>query len=188
MYIKNQLKKRLFLSVVTVTLLVITILGSSYALFMDVKTDVNAQVLTVGDLQITFSGGSSINVEGIDPMTDTVAYQQSNNIYEFTIQNTGTVPYTYQILLEDNQDYINEELLSHSFIRLDLNSTGAKTLGDSENGEIFEGNLLAGNSKAFNLRLWVADADTYNLPNEALGSEIHLKIIVDGKAGLSEEG
>lgn len=188
MYIKNQLKKRFILSAVTVIALVITILGSSYALFMDVKTDVNDQVMTVGDLQVTFTGGSSINITGIEPMTDVVAYGKSNNLYTFTIQNTGTVPYTYKIYLENNNDYLGSPLLNHNYIRFDFNNTGAKTLGSIPNAEIFEGNLPAGQSKAFNLRLWVADASTYNLPNEALGSEIHLNIVTDGKAGVSETG
>lgn len=186
MYLKKQLKKRFFVSIVTVMILVMTIIGSSYALFMDVKTDVNAQVLTVGDLQVTFTGGSSININGIEPMTDATAYAEANNVYTFTIQNTGTVPYTYKIHLKDNPDYGGVNLLSHSYIRHDFNNTGAKVLSSLPDGEVFEGNLSAGQSKLFNIRLWVADANTYNLPNSALGSQIHLNIIVDGKAGIKE--
>ena len=37
MYIKNQLRKRFIISAITVIIMVITILGSSYALFMDIK-------------------------------------------------------------------------------------------------------------------------------------------------------
>ena len=40
-----------------------------------------------------------------------------------------------------------------------------------------------GATNTYNLRLWVADASTYRLPNSALGQEIHLKIFVEGKAG-----
>ncbi|MDD2504973.1 MAG: hypothetical protein PHF21_01720 [Bacilli bacterium] len=183
MYIKNQLKKRFIISVVTVIALVITIISSSYALFMDIKTDVNAQILSVGDLQVTFTGGSNININGIEPMSDSVAYSKTNNIYTFTIQNTGTVPYAYDISLENNPDYQSSPLLNHAFIRLDFNYTGARTLSQIADSKIFQGNLPAGQAKQFDLRLWVGDADTYNLPNEALGSEIHLNIIVDGKAG-----
>ena len=42
-------------------------------------------------------------------------------------------------------------------------------------------------SELFTLRLWVADAALYQLPNEALGSEIHLNIVIKGKAGIIEE-
>ncbi len=186
MYIKNQLKKRLLISVVTVFLLVLTIIGSSYALFLDVKNDTNDQILSVGDLQITYLGGAAINIAGLTPMLDETAYQQTNNVYSFTIQNTGTVPYTFSINLENNEEYQGETLLNHNYIRYDLNDTGANLLGNKTNGKIFEYTLEAGQARLYNLRLWVADATIYNLPNEALGSKIHLSIVVTGKAGTLE--
>lgn len=185
MYIKNQLRKRFIISAITVIIMVITILCSSYALFMDIKTDVNDQVLTVGDLQITFLGGSSINVNDIDPMSDEEAEELTNNEYTFTIQNGGSVPYSYTIYVQDNPAYSEVTLLNHAYIRVNFNNTGARTLSDLTGGEVFQGNLAAGQSKAFVLKVWVADPDLYDLPNEALGSEIHLNIVVDGRAGVS---
>lgn len=185
MYIKKYLHNRLLFSIISVVIIALGIIGSSYALFMDIKTDVNAQVLTVGDLQVTFTGGSTISIEDLDPMTDTEAYNQTDNTYTFTIQNTGTVPYTYTISLIDNDEYPSETLLNPSFIRFDFNNVGAQTLGDIEDREIFKGNLGVGQSKLFTFRLWVGGPNIENMPNEALGSEVRLKIIVDGKAGIS---
>lgn len=185
MYIRNQLRKRFIISAITVMVMVITILGSSYALFMDIETDVNAQVLTVGDLQITFTGGSSINIEDIEPMSDVEAEALSNNEYTFAIQNTGTVPYSYTIYVADNPDYSDRPLLNYAYIRVNFNNTGPRTLSEITDGEVFQGNLGVGQSKAFELKVWVADPDIYNLPNDTLGSEIHLNIVVDGNAGVS---
>lgn len=185
MYIKKYLHNRLLFSIISVVIIALGIIGSSYALFMDIKTDVNAQVLKVGDLQVTFTDNSSIDIESLDPRTDEDAYDQTDNIYTFTIQNTGTVPYTYDISLVDNDEYSSETLLNPSFIRFDFNNVGARTLSDVEDRKIFQGNLDVGQTKIFNIRLWVGGPYIENIPNEALGSGIHLKIIVDGKAGIS---
>lgn len=186
MYIKKQLKKRLFISVATVFILVITIVGSSYGLFMDVKTDVKTQVLNVGDLQITYTTGSAINVTELKPMPDELALLESNNVYTFAIDNTGTVPYTYSISVDDNPSLLDRKLLSHNYIRYDLNEEGPNLLGNQPQNKIYNSILEPGKSKWFSLRIWVADANIYKLPNEALGSEVHLNIVINGKAGVIE--
>ncbi|MDD2238887.1 MAG: hypothetical protein PHH51_03300 [Bacilli bacterium] len=186
MYIKSQLKKRLFISVATVFILVITIVGSSYGLFMDVKTDIKAQVLSVGDLQITYTSGSAINLTELKPMSDELAMLESNNIYTFAIDNTGAVPYTYSISLDDNPSLLDRNLLSHNYIRYNLNEEGPNLLGNQPQNKIYTGVLEPGKAKWYSLRIWVADANIYELPNEALGSEIHLNIVINGKAGLIE--
>ncbi|MDD4187545.1 MAG: hypothetical protein PHX04_02105 [Bacilli bacterium] len=185
MYIKKHLHKRLWFSVISVVVITLGIIGSSYALFMDVKTDVNAQFLTVGDLQITYTLGDTITIESLDPMTDEDASELTDNIYTFTILNEGTVPYTYTISLINNEEYLDETLLNPSFIRYDFNGVGARTLSDAVDREIFKGNLAVGQEKTFTLRLWVGGPYITGMPNETLGSGIHLKIDVDGKAGIS---
>lgn len=186
MYIKNQLKKRLLISVVTVFVLVITIVGSSYGLFLDVKTDIKTQVLNVGDLQITYTGGSAINLGEIKPMPDELAKLESNNVYTFAIDNTGTIPYSYSISLDDNPSLLDKNLLSHNYIRYEINEEGPNLLGNQPQNKIFTGQLEPGKAKWFSLRIWVADATIYKLPNEVLGSEIHLNIVINGKAGTLE--
>ncbi|HHX33111.1 MAG TPA: hypothetical protein GX713_02665 [Mollicutes bacterium] len=186
MYIKKQLKKRFIISMVTVFILVITIVGSSYGLFLDIKTDINAQVLDVGDLRITYTNGSAINVSEIKPMTDSLAILESNNLYTFAIDNTGSVPYRYTITLDNNPSFPEDNLLSHNYIRYELNDLGPNLLGNQAENMIFENELKPGETKWHSLRVWVADATIYNLPNEALGSKIHLNIIINGHAGELE--
>ena len=183
MYIKNQLKKRLMISIATVMVLVITIIGSSYALFMDVKTDVNTQVLTVGNLQITYIDGVTINVDGIQPMSNATAYTKLDNYYEFTVDNIGDIPYNFTVSLKDKGGYSGVTLLNHNYIKYDFNNTGAKTLGAAENGVIFEGVLEPHQARLYSVRIWVGEAVENNLPNSALNSEIHLDIVIDGRAG-----
>ncbi len=186
MYIKKQLKKRFMMSVATVFVLVVTIIGSSYGLFLDIKSDIKSQVLDVGDLRITYTEGSAINVDKIKPMTDAHAILESNNLYTFAIDNTGNVPYTYTITLDDNLSYSTDNLLNHNYIRYELNDYGPNLLGNQADNIIYEGTLLPDDQIWHSLRVWVADETIYNLPNEALGSRIHLNIKINGHAGESK--
>src|SRR5574344_558255 len=192
MYIKRLVKKQLRITIITVVLVALLVVGSSYALFETTVSNPTDQTLSVGDLSITFNGGSAINISSLDPYTDAVALTKSDNIYTFSVQNTGTVAYTYTIKLEDNPAYLSGgasysasmTLLNHNYIRYSLDSSAAASLG-SVNNLIYSGTINPGKTKSFSLRLWVADPTTYNLPNEALGSEIHLNINVDGKASAT---
>ena len=187
MYLKKQLKKRVLISVATVIVLALTIAGTSYGLFLDVKTDIKTQVLSVGDLQVTYTTGTAISLDEIKPMSDEIALNESNNIYTFGVENTGNVPYSYTVALENNPALLDRKLLSHDYIRYDLNNTGPNLLGNQPNNIIYSATLQPGRAELFSLKLWVADATLYKLPNEAQGSEIHLNIVIKGKAGIINE-
>ena len=190
MYLKRYLQKRLIVAVITVIMISLVMMVSSYALFMNVRSNTKDQVLSVGNLQITFLGGSAINLNNIEPMSDTNALDNPSNVYTFSIENTGSIAYCYSIAIENNQDYLlggpsynaSAKLLNHDYIRYSINGDAPATLGEANNGIITNDTLNPSKTKLFNVRLWVADATEYQLPNEALGSEVHLNINVDGKA------
>src|SRR5574344_2692874 len=141
MYINRLVKKQLLLTIITVILIGTLIATSSYALFETTASNPTDQTMTIGDLNVTFTGSSAISVTSIEPMTDATALTQSNNTYTFTINNTGTVAYTYNIKLNDNPAYLSGGanynasmvLLSHNYIRYSLNGTDAQTLGSKTN-------------------------------------------------------
>ena len=181
MYMNKLIKKQLVLILFTVVLVGTLVVTTSFAVFEDTKSNAQDQKMAVGDLDITFTGGSAINITNLSPMTDTVAKSQTNNLYTFSIANTGTVPYKFTVKLENNPSYTSN-LLPHKYIRYSLNNGTTKFVSD-DNGVIAEGTIGAGTTNNYSLRLWVADAETYKLPDSSLGQEIHLQINVDGKAG-----
>ena len=182
MYMNKLIKKQLILILFTVVLVGTLIVTTSFAVFEDTKSNAQDQKMAVGDLNITFTGGSAINITNLSPMTDTVAKSQTNNLYTFSIANTGTVPYKFTVKLENNPSYTSN-LLPHKYIRYSLNNAAVKFVSDNT-GLLVEGMIEAGVTNNYSLRLWVADAETYKLPDSTLGQEIHLKINVDGKAGI----
>ena len=182
MYINKLIKKQLTIILFTVVLVGTLVVTTSFAVFEDTKSNAQDQKIAVGDLDITFTGGSAINITNLSPMTDTVAKSQTNNLYTFSIANTGTVPYKYTIKLDNNPSYTSN-LLPHKYIRYSLNNATAKFVSNNS-GVIEIGTIEAGITNNYSLRLWVADAETYKLPDSSLGQEIHLQINVDGKAGV----
>ena len=183
MYINKLIKKQVMLILATVVLVGTLAVTTSFAVFEETKSNATDQKMTIGNLDVTYTGGSAISITDINPMTDSTALSKTNNIYTFTIKNTGTVPYNFKVKVINNPSYTSN-LLPHQYIRYSLNGGTASALGTGQDDyELTSGVIEAGATNTYNLRLWVADASTYSLPNSALGQEIHLKISVEGKAG-----
>ena len=183
MYINKLIKKQVMLILATVVLVGTLAVTTSFAVFEETKSNATDQKMTIGNLDVTYTGGAAISITDINPMTDSTALSKTNNIYTFTIKNTGTVPYNFKVKVINNPSYTSN-LLPHQYIRYSLNNGIASTLGSGQGDyELTSGVIEAGATNTYNLRLWVADASTYRLPNSALGQEIHLKIFVEGKAG-----
>ena len=183
MYINKLIKKQVMLILATVVLVGTLAVTTSFAVFEETKSNATDQKMTIGNLDVTYTGGAAISITDINPMTDSTALSKTNNIYTFTIKNTGNVPYNFKVKVINNPSYTSN-LLPHQYIRYSLNNGTASTLGSGQaDYELTSGVIEAGATNTYNLRLWVADASTYSLPNSALGQEIHLKISVEGKAG-----
>ena len=183
MYINKLIKKQVMLILATVVLVGTLAVTTSFAVFEETKSNATDQKMTIGNLDVTYTGGSAISITDINPMTDSTALSKTNNIYTFTIENTGTVPYNFKVKVINNPSYTSN-LLPHQYIRYSLNGGSASALGTGQDDyELISGVIEAGATNTYNLRLWVADASTYSLPNSVLGQEIHLKISVEGKAG-----
>ena len=183
MYINKLIKKQVMLILATVVLVGTLAVTTSFAVFEETKSNAKDQKMTIGNLDVTYTGGAAISITNINPMTDSTALSKTNNIYTFTIKNTGTVPYNFKVKVINNPSYTSN-LLPHQYIRYSLNNGTASTLGSGQGDyELTSGVIEAGATNTYNLRLWVADASKYNLPNSVLGQEIHLKISVEGKAG-----
>ena len=183
MYINKLIKKQVMLILATVVLVGTLAVTTSFAVFEETKSNATDQKMTIGNLDVTYTGGSAISITDINPMTDSTALSKTNNIYTFTIKNTGNVPYNFKVKVINNPSYTSN-LLPHQYIRYSLNGGSASVLGSGQaDYELTSGVIEAGATNTYNLRLWVADADTYKLPNSVLGQEIHLKISVEGKAG-----
>ena len=70
-YLKKILRSEAFVSVIIVFVLALGIIGTSYALYMDVDTDTDYQLVKSGDLSISFEEGTDIlKLDNILPLED----------------------------------------------------------------------------------------------------------------------
>lgn len=186
--IRHIITRQLTITVTTVFLLVIVIMGSSYALFMDVDTSLQENVYTSGDLVMVFNdkegeNSNTINNSSLIPMSNEVALTQTNNIYSFTITNTGTMPMKYDVLLNDIKEFKDSNLLDHKYIKYQLcirnmdNCTIIRDLNTVEDNVIYQSNLTAGEQIIYYLRVWLTDE---NIPNDIQEKEIHLEVNING--------
>lgn len=198
MYINKLLKRQLSLSAVTLFLIVFVVFGLSFAVFQKTIADTAVQNMNIGDLNIAFSSSAAIDLSDLDPMTDEDALALTTNNYSFVINNNGSVAYEYVVTLENNSSYLSggtnynssRVLLDHKYIRANLSGTEDSTsfvnqtfaLGEKTNGVIYRFVVNPQKSHQFNLKVWVADAETYLLPNEAIGAEVHLNVKIEGWA------
>ena len=96
-------------AVVTLGLLVAfsALIGSSYAYLTYISKTNSSTVINAGTLALVFKNDSNaITLDGALPMKDSDGLN-SKDIYEFSIENTGSISATYRVTL-DNTWYIEK--------------------------------------------------------------------------------
>ncbi len=195
--------------IIVVVILLVVVLGISYALFMQVTDNTNNQVVTTGTLQVEYSSNngyiSGDTYDQLLPMSNDAGLTQ--NGYEFSVKNTGNLPVTYNVYIYINYAGYNEDKASGaidgeifedlSLIKYNLqvnddNSNSIYKISDKvskeENGvkkyNIYTGSVDANNTiNSHKLRIWLdEDIDTSNI-----GKYIYLKLEVASYVTGQEE-
>ncbi len=93
-------QKKLIVMVISLSL--ILILSSSYALLRSTRTSQNNYVINVGDLKVNFQDAtsSSLNASNMYPMTDEEGALVEKELV-FTVKNEGTVKAYYNVSIEE---------------------------------------------------------------------------------------
>ena len=188
MKIKNYLSKhkKLFV-IVSISLIVISLLGGSYAMFQRLDKAEYANNYKTGLLQIVFDDtseglGGIINVEGAVP----TANSDGANLtpYRFKIINQGNLDYKFDLKLVIDADYTathgcNDKQLSADYIMIKFNDEEPVVLS-SLTDNVIKSNieLKAGEDVTYELRAWLKEG----APNEEIGKHYHGKLTTNGNA------
>ena len=142
--------------------LCIILVNQSYAIFSGTVTDSNEQIIKLGSLEIVLSEPSTGIDLGLSSMSDVEGLLQEE-VYTFTVENTGSANAMYKILLIDDETSNNSytgTLLDKSLIKLGLEING-KEIGPltlSELKELLnEKELKSGKKDTYKLRLWISE-------------------------------
>ena len=194
-YLKRILRSEAFVSVIIVFVLAIGIIGTSYALYMDVDTDTDYQLVEVGDLSVGFDNGeSTFTLNYLTPTDDDIATGQTesaiakeiseNNLFSFYIYNNGTYTANYNIKLVPQSGSISGEYLRYQICKDNRkNCRDIKSLSEATGNIIFTDELSPNSEDIYNkgggsayyfLRVWVKSDYT---PSE--NDKVILKVEID---------
>ena len=180
--------KKKYILIMSSILVVLIILGVSYALLQkDMAGDNGKIIYQVGDLEVKLdeTGSKDISLDNAIPTEDSDGMK--NKPYSFSLVNNAVTDLKYTIYLEDDADAKNQcgsdcELIPYSFIRYNLsNDSNSLKIGNlsSPSTELYVGTIESKTTDKFGLRLWLSiDAD-----NSAMGKYYFGKL----KVVLSQE-
>ena len=170
-------RKYIIISVIVITISIVTLIGTSYALLtFSIEGDKNIS-LTAGILKVDFSEGNNINLNNAAPMSDTQGLKTTP--YTFTITNTGNINAYYHISLEED----NNNTLSNKYVKMKMTGSNGYDSGIIKvnnygigSFEIRGEDILEPNDKVtYTLYMWLdEDAD-----NSAQGKIYQSKIVVE---------
>ncbi|MBQ6687128.1 MAG: hypothetical protein IJN03_01230 [Bacilli bacterium] len=194
---KAMIKKQTTIIAIAVICLTIATIGVSYALFFQVETNSNDQVVTAGSLNVSYgSGSSSISATGLVPMSDEEALLSQTMTGTIYVENKGSLPAEYEVAIGNDLTAFEErenksdddELLSHDYLRiaaylngeLKVEPTSLSALEASSHSEnsykLFDGTLDTtgtGNSTmTIVIKIWVSE----EAPEAVIGDFVYLKM------------
>ena len=185
-YFKKILKSEAFISIFIVFVIALSIMGTSYALYMDVDSDTDYELVNVGDLSIGFDNGdNTIKLDNMTPTEDEIALTLNNNIFSFYIYNLGTYTANYSIkLVPSSTNEVDTKYINYQICKDDSsNCEDINTLSNKDNNIIYNDTLTPKKntdernpSTYYFIRIWINNKFTL-----LESKKINLKVVVEAK-------
>ena len=197
---KNDSKEILF-SIIGIVILVILVIGVSFAAFTFSQTGEKTNTITTGTISMTYSEPENgINLVNALPITDVQGKTLSgtNNVFDFTVSSTisGNNPVTvsYAITAASSNSTVDNSAIKVYLTNMDnnadseilaptkisaLSTTTGREAYNAPSGEfiLLNGTMNSSSSHKYRLRMWVADNYT-----DTSGGSYTLKVNVYGAA------
>ena len=205
----NNSSKQILLSVLGVAILVVAVVGISFAAFSYSKTGTVANTITTGTITMSYSEPTNgINITNALPITDEVgkALKGDNNTFDFTVNATtsGNTNISYAITaVKDTASDIPDSGIKVYLTSLNgedetavftpklvsaLSKTSGHATGAADGQYLLkEGNYTATTKEQYRLRMWVDEnygkqSDGGNTAEFATQHKYILKVNVYGVA------
>lgn len=202
----ERFKGQIMVTALAVLGVVLSMLGGSYALFSSSTSAGEYNVLTAGNLEISYVEGENglgdiLSLNGSYPQSDPTTLNNLLELqsYRFNITNTGNVPLDYRIKIEYDEAIIEEDgcgpidspnnnLLGFEYIKynfdreVDSNDIPvAKVLGDAPNHIIYDSaqDNQPGLIQNGSRNFEIRLWIKSDAPNSILGKHFHGKVVVE---------
>ena len=192
----NIFKKQSFIIVISIITISVIIIGASYALFVS-NHQGEDQTLSAGTLSATFTEDTIISANLV-PLSDADALAASDNVYTFSLSNTGSLAMEYKLTLSNYLDGVNDNnMLAHKYIKIKFDNETPVYLDSlpkvdssktNENEIVYvikTGIINSGvSNESHTIRIWISDTDSSGAETEEsiIGKTIGFKIGLEGKA------
>ena len=185
-------KKRLIItSVISIILVSILFIGSTYSIFTSSDIDENLNSYTTGTLSVSVEGGNTVNLEDSLPTSS----ENAGKIipYRIVVRNTGNVPYMFNVILADTTA---GEVIDYKYLMTKVGKLEDKSLDSctettvtvnstSYTGRIIKEGIIIPPKKGdvetvvnIDVRVWVSDT----VQNTEIGKSFYGKLLIDGQA------
>ncbi len=164
-------------------ILVVIVMGFAYAWLTKTLPGTKKYELQAGNLSLLLNEASSasINISEASPMADVDGLAQTTK-FTFTLKNQGNITSHYEIYLDDDTIDSGDTRLAASNVKfsLDKNTTvgTAKRLSDLGNNLsriLDQGEIAAGATNTYALRLWLASDASLNIENQVFSGKLRIE-------------
>lgn len=162
MYI-NRKKELIKSGLIIGFILLIAVVSTHYIYYKfqnERNVDYNSESL---DIVFHDKDGAFINIDKINPLTDSVGL--SSKSYTFTIKNNLTEPVKYLVTLSDDiekivEDNCGDALIDKNYIKVSIKEDGSKTqiytLAQLQDNVLDKDKIKALDTKNYSVRVWVS--------------------------------
>lgn len=190
-------KNQILITGISVFALVVSLIGGSYAIFTSSSESGEYNVITVGDLDISYVDtgagfGDVLSLKDAYPISDADGANQK--AYRFSIENTGAIGIDFKIKVVNDDSIIasdgcSNNLIDPSYIKYKLDNDSPVLLSTRESSgyTIYTKSNLAGHAQEVHeLRIWITNSAS-NL-NNVLGKHFHGKVVVEtSQTGIDDK-
>ena len=185
---KNKKSKKIKLIIITSCLVLLLVMGATYAWLRLTLNGSKVNVLRAGGLELALNETSEgITLEDVVPVTDAKGLQGKE--YTFTLENRGSDS-SYTIYLDDvldidqngENDFEESERMSDSDIKYSLIKNGKTTTkvltetGTNPNRVLDSGIIKKGTTNTYSLRLWIKEeAENSSIINKIFAAKLRVE-------------
>lgn len=165
------------LIIIGLFVLMIVLIGTSFALVKVTVSGNKNVTLIVKNLQLTYTEGTStIALTEVAPQEDNEGL--SNTPYTFTLKNTGTRTINYDIFLDDDSSCTDCATFPHNFLSYNLKKDGTSIANgklSTTSNKLGSYSIPGNTTQNFEFRLWL----NLDATNDVMAKSFYSKIRIE---------
>jgi len=166
--------KKTYLMLLAVLFVFISLSETTYSLFLTSNSIAELDYNT-GLLDLKFTEDEQITLEKTFPINDSDAIDLKP--YILKIENTGSLPYIFDLSLISTSDN-DEEVIDSKYIKVKVNDSLPNNLFAIDNKISTNNIIYPGEEKEFKINIWL----DISAPNSELGKKFIAKVVTSGSA------